>query len=110
MTWAEAQATLLLAIGSAFGHDQRDRMNAAWKIHVFALNAVLFALLGLLVLATHWEGISIWWTLTSRPYDEVRDSPMEAVWSSGKIVPAMLFLAGGALNALHWLHLRIRDR
>lgn len=88
----------------------RKDMNGAWKIHVFALNAVLFTLLGLLVLMAHWDGISTWWAFTTRPHEEIRNSPMEPFWSSGKIVPAILFLAGGALNGLHWLHVRIRER
>lgn len=88
----------------------RRIMHPDWKTHVFALNALLFALLGFFLLATHWEGISVWWSFTSRPHGEGPDSPIEGIRGSEKVVPGMLFLFGGVLNALHWLHLTRRGR
>lgn len=80
-------------------------MQSGWKRHVFALNALLFAVLGLFCLAISWDGLRAWWHFTSLPYEEVRDSTMEPIWTSRWVVPAMLFLVGGLLNAGYWLQL-----
>ncbi len=85
-------------------------MNPKWKQHVFALNALLFGLLALFCLMVSWDGLLAWWHLTSRPYEEVRDSPLGEIWSSRWVMPALLFAFAGGLNAAYWLHLRRRKR
>lgn len=83
-------------------------MNAPWQRTIFGLTAVLFGALGLLTLASAWDGISHWWEFTSLPEEEARTSPLYPIWTSGRIVPAALFFIGGILNALHWKRIRRR--
>jgi len=83
-------------------------MNAPWQRTIFGLTAILFCALGLLTLASAWEGISQWWAFTSLPEEEARASPLYPIWTSGRIVPAALFLIGGVLNALYWIRIRRR--
>lgn len=75
-------------------------MNCEWRQFLQGLTALLFALLGILYLAMSWEGISTWWRFTSQPFEAVQDSPMRDIWSSGRVVPAMLYLFAAFFNGL----------
>jgi len=75
-------------------------MNSEWRQFLQGLTAVLFALLGIFYLAMSWDGISAWWRFTSQPFEAVQDSPMRDIWTSGRVVPAMLFLFAAFLNGL----------
>jgi|APTNR8051073442_1049403.scaffolds.fasta_scaffold10129_2 hypothetical protein len=73
-------------------------MNSEWRQLMHGLTALLFALLGILYLAMSWDGISTWWRFTSQPFEAVQDSPMRDIWTSGRVVPAMLFFFAAFLN------------
>ena len=81
-------------------------MNSEWRQFLQGLTALLFALLGILYLAMSWEGISAWWRFTSQPFEAVQDSPLREIWSSGRVVPAMLFLFAAFLNGIHFFQNR----
>jgi len=83
-------------------------MNLDWRQRLYGLNALLFAALGILYLAMSWDGISTWWRFTSQPFEEVQNSPLRPIWSSGRVVPAMLFLFGAFLNGIQFFQNRKR--
>ena len=74
---------------------------------MFGSNAGMFGLLGLVLLWTHWDGISEWWHITHLPWEEVKDTPYRSIWTSGKVIPIILFLFTSGLNAtVLFLHLK----
>ena len=67
---------------------------------LFSVNIPLFGLLGIVYFWTFWDGISEWWRITHLSWEEVKDTPYRSIWTSGRVIPAILFLLASALNAL----------
>lgn len=65
---------------------------------LFGINAILFCFVGILQFWIYWDGISEWWRITGLDFDEVKDTPYQKIWTSGRVIPALLFLIAGIVN------------
>src|SRR5438132_203640 len=59
---------------------------------VFLVPAILFAVLGCTTLSMFWDGFMAWWHMVGMSYDEVRNTPFEPMWTSGRAMGGFLSL------------------
>lgn len=71
---------------------------------ILCVNCVLFGLLGVAYFWSFWDGISEWWRITSLTWEEVKDTPYQSIWTSGRVIPASLFVMTSVLNAIFLYH------
>jgi hypothetical protein len=70
---------------------------------LYGLNALLFCFVGILQFWIYWDGISEWWRITNLDFDEVKDTPYRKIWTSGRVIPASLFLIAGIGNLAYFI-------
>ena len=64
---------------------------------IFLINGILFTCLGLAYTVLYGSGLVEWWRITRLPHDKIKDTPFEAIWTSGRGALGVFFLFGGIL-------------